>query len=47
MRLGHCITRYPLVGSNGEAHRIQVPSSVTRCMSLDKSKLVELTKYLR
>ena len=28
------------------AHWSQVPSSVTRCMILDKSKLVELTEYL-
>ena len=35
-----------IVNSQGKAHWSQVPSFVTRCMSLDKSKLVELTEYL-
>ena len=35
-----------IVDSQGKAHWSQVPSFVTRCMSLDKSKLVELTEYL-
>ena len=38
--------KYLIVDSRGEAHWSQVPPFVTRCMSLDKSKLVELTKYL-
>ena len=38
--------KYFIIDSHGKAHWSQVPSSVTRCMSLDKSKLVELTEYL-
>ena len=38
--------KYLIVDSHGKAHWSQVPSFVTRCMSLDKSKLVELTEYL-
>ena len=33
--------KYLLVDSHGKAHWSQVPSSVTRCMSLDKNKLME------
>ena len=38
--------KYLSVDSHGKAHWSQVPSSVTRCMSLDKNKLMELTEYL-
>ena len=38
--------KYLIVHSHGKAHRSQVPSFVTRCMSLDENKLVELTEYL-
>ena len=38
--------KYFIIDSHGKAHWSQVPSSVTGCMSLDKSKLVELTEYL-
>ena len=39
--------KYLIVDSHGKAYWSQVPSFVTRCMSLlDKSKLVELTEYL-
>ena len=38
--------KYLIVDSHGKAHWSQVPSFVTRCMSLDKSKLVELIEYL-
>ena len=42
----HKGAKYFIVDSHGKAHWSQVPSSVTSCMSLDKSKLVELTEYL-
>ena len=35
-----------IVDRHGKAHWSQSPSSVTTCMSIDKSKLVELTEYL-
>ena len=38
--------KYLIVDRHGKAHWSQSPSSVTTCMSIDKSKLVELTKYL-
>ena len=38
--------KYLVVDRHGKAHWSQSPSSVTTCMSLDKSKLVELTEYL-
>ena len=38
--------KYLIVDSHGKPHWSLVPSFVTRCMSLDKSKLVELTEYL-
>ena len=38
--------KYFIIDSHGKAHWSQVPSFVTRCMSLDESKLVELTEYL-
>ena len=38
--------KYLIVDRHGKAHWSQSPSSVTTCMSLDKSKLVELTEYL-
>ena len=37
---------YLVVDRHGKARWSQSPSSVTTCMSLDKSKLVELTEYL-
>ena len=40
------VRKYLKVDNHGKAHWSQVPSFVTRCMSLDKSKLVELTEYL-
>ena len=41
-------TNSMIVHSHGKAHWSQVPSLLTKCMSLhvDKSKLVELTEYL-
>ena len=38
--------KYLIVDRHGKAHWSQSPSSVTTCMSIDKSKLVELTEYL-
>ena len=38
--------KYLTVDRHGKAHWSQSPSSVTTCMSIDKSKLVELTEYL-
>ena len=38
--------KYLIVDRQGKAHWSQSPSSVTTCMSIDKSKLVELTEYL-
>ena len=39
-------TKYLVVDRHMKAHWSESPSSVTTCMSLDKSKLVELTEYL-
>ena len=38
--------KYLVVDRHGKAHWSQSPSSVTTCMSIDMSKLVELTEYL-
>ena len=38
--------KYLIVDRHGKPHWSQSPSSVTTCMSIDKSKLVELTEYL-
>ena len=39
--------KYLIIDAHGKAHWSESPSSVTACLNIDKSKLVEWTEYLR